>query len=156
LVPAAFMENRRAWGAYLGSGPSPCQAVVRFRRYYLAKIGSYPAILRLASVQTCGAKTVYPTNPIIWLILEILNIYTIVIIVAVVVSWLVAFNVINLYNAFIRSVVRILDALTEPVFALVRKVIPSIAGLDLSPLIVLLAVYFLQYSVGWFAFRMGI
>jgi YggT family protein len=99
---------------------------------------------------------VYPTNPIIWLILEILNIYTIVIIVAVVVSWLVAFNVINLYNAFIRSVVRILDALTEPVFALVRKVIPSIAGLDLSPLIVLLAVYFLQYSVGWFAFRMGI
>jgi YggT family protein len=92
----------------------------------------------------------YP-NPFIWLILQIISIYTWVVIAAVVMSWLIAFGVINTYNRFARSVVQFLDAVTEPVFRQVRRVIPPIGGLDISPLIVLIALQFLSYLVLYYA-----
>lgn len=98
-------------------------------------------------------------NPILWLILKLLEFYSWVVIAAVVVSWLIAFNVINMYNSFVHSIVRLLDTLTEPVFRLVRRIIPPIAGLDLAPLVVLFAIWFLQYVVEWvymtFLLRLG-
>ena len=77
-------------------------------------------------------------------ILIILNLYTYVIIAAVIASWLVAFGVLNTYNQFARAVLRALHALTEPVFAPIRRIIPPFGGLDLSPLIALLLIIFLQ------------
>ena len=78
------------------------------------------------------------------LILVVLNLYTYIIIAAVIVSWLVGFGVINTYNQFARIVVRTLYALTEPVFGPIRRIIPPFGGLDLSPLIALLLIFFLQ------------
>ena len=92
----------------------------------------------------------YHPNPFVWLILTLLDIYTWVVIAAVVMSWLVAFGVINTYNQFARSVVHLLDALTEPVFRQVRRVIPPIGGLDISPLIVLIGLQFLSYLVAYY------
>lgn len=80
-------------------------------------------------------------------ILYLLDIYQWIVIIAVVASWLIAFNVVNLYNGFVRSVVRMLDVLTEPVFGLVRRILPPIAGLDLSPLVVLFAIFYLRSTV---------
>ena len=77
-------------------------------------------------------------------LLVILDIYTWIIIAAVIASWLVNFNVINTRNQFVRMVVTALYALTEPVFAQVRRVIPAFGGLDLSPIIVLLLIFFLE------------
>jgi len=94
-------------------------------------------------------------NPIAALLIEILEIYKWVVIVAVVVSWLTAFNVINVNNNFVRTLLRILYALTEPVFRQVRKVIPPVAGLDFSPIIVFLAIWFLQYTIQYVSFRSG-
>ena len=94
-------------------------------------------------------------NPIAALLIEILEIYKWVVILAVIVSWLVAFNVINVRNNFVSAVLRILYALTEPVFRQVRKVIPPVAGLDLSPIIVFLAIWFLQYTIQYISFRTG-
>jgi YggT family protein len=88
-------------------------------------------------------------NPIIALLLLLLDLYWWVVVIAVVVSWLVAFGVLNTYNHLARSVIRALDALTEPVFRQIRRVIPPIGGLDLSPLIVLIAIWFLQYVLVW-------
>ena len=65
-------------------------------------------------------------------------------IAAVIVSWLTAFNVINQYNNFVRTLLRILIALTEPVFRQIRRVIPPIGGFDLSPIIVFILIEFLQ------------
>ena len=73
--------------------------------------------------------------------------YEIVIIAAVAVSWLVAFGVLNTYNQFARTVIRALDALTEPVFRQIRRIIPTLGGLDLSPLIALLILWVLQQLV---------
>ena len=94
-------------------------------------------------------------DPISSLILLLLNLYWWVVIAAVVASWLIAFNVINLHNNIVRSLVRLLDALTEPVFRQIRRVIPAFSGIDISPLIVLIAIWFLQQLVVWVAFRLA-
>jgi YggT family protein len=88
-------------------------------------------------------------NPIVWIVLQLISIYIWVIIIAVVMSWLVAFGVINTYNPVARSIVQGLNAVTEPVFRRVRRVIPPMGGLDISPLIVWLALQFLSYSIVW-------
>lgn len=89
----------------------------------------------------------YAQNPFIWLILEILEIYSWIVLAAVIMSWLVAFNVVNYHNNIVRSIARFLDTLTEPVFRQVRRVIPPIGGLDLSPIVVFIAIIFLQKLV---------
>jgi YggT family protein len=94
-------------------------------------------------------------NPIAALLIEILEIYKWIVIAAVIVSWLTAFNVINQYNNFVRTMLRILIALTDPVFRQVRRVIPPIGGLDLSPIVVFVVIWFLQYSISWASFRYG-
>jgi YggT family protein len=88
-------------------------------------------------------------NPIIALLLLLLDLYWWVVVIAVVVSWLVAFGVLNTYNHFARSVIRTLEALTEPVFRPIRRIIPPLGGLDLSPLIVLIAIWFIEYVLLW-------
>ena len=95
-------------------------------------------------------------NPIAALLIEVLEIYKWIVIAAVIVSWLTAFNVINQYNQFVRSLLRILIGLTEPVFRPIRKVIPAIGGLDLSPIIVFVIIWFLQYTISWASFRYGL
>ncbi len=77
-------------------------------------------------------------------LLLILQLYQYVLIAAVIASWLVGFGVINTYNPFARTVLRILHALTEPVLAPIRRVLPSLGGLDLSPLVALLILFFLE------------
>ena len=74
---------------------------------------------------------------IIGILSMIINLYIYVVIAAVIVSWLIAFGVINMRNEFVRGAVRLLDALTDPVFRQIRRVIPPIGGLDLSPLVVI-------------------
>jgi YggT family protein len=83
---------------------------------------------------------------ILWILsalVELLALYSWIIVIAVVMSWLVAFNIVNIRHPFARGVVRFLDAVTEPVFRPIRRVIPPIGGLDLSPLVVWFVIRFL-------------
>jgi YggT family protein len=83
-------------------------------------------------------------NPLIWLVDTVLGLYTFVIIAAVVASWLIAFGVLNTGNQLVRQLVQILYALTEPLFRRVRRFIPPIGGLDLSPIVVLIGIELLR------------
>ena len=94
-------------------------------------------------------------NPIAALLIAILDIYKWVVIASVIVSWLTAFNVINSHNNFVRSLLHILYVLTEPVFRPIRKILPPMGGLDLSPIIVFFIIWFLQYSIQWVSYRYG-
>jgi len=88
---------------------------------------------------------------LLWLFNTLVELYIFVVIAAVVVSWLVAFGVLNTYNPLARSVIRMLDALTEPVFRRIRRIIPPLGGLDLSPLIVIIALQALRMLVNGYA-----
>ena len=87
---------------------------------------------------------------ILFVILQILNIYWWVIIASAVFSWLFAFNVVNPRNQFVGSVGKLLYQLTEPVYRPIRRFIPSLGGLDLSPIVVLLAISFLQFVITYY------
>ena len=78
-------------------------------------------------------------------LLSILIYVTWVIIIGqAVLSWLVAFNVINTYNDFVRQLLYALDRMTEPLYRPIRKIMPDFGALDLSPMVVLLVIYILR------------
>jgi len=81
---------------------------------------------------------------VLMLIDRIIDIYVWVIILSAVLSWLVAFDVVNMRNRFVYLVGDTLNRLTEPVYRPVRRLLPDMGGLDLSPLIVILALWFLR------------
>jgi len=61
-----------------------------------------------------------------------------IIIVQAILSWLIAFNVINTSNDFVRQLLYALDRLTEPLYRPIRRILPDLGALDLSPMVVLL------------------
>ena len=78
------------------------------------------------------------------LIDKIIDIYTWIVIASAIMSWLVAFGVINVRNQFIRVVVDLLYRLTEPLLRPIRRILPNLGGVDISPIILLLGLYFLE------------
>ncbi len=81
----------------------------------------------------------------------LIRLYEWVVIASVIVSWLIAFNVVNAYNPFVRSVWQALGAVTEPLLRPIRRYMPDLGGLDISPIVLLLACYFVRFVVieGW-------
>jgi YggT family protein len=78
------------------------------------------------------------------LILTVLDLYWWVVIISVIMSWLVAFDVLNMRSQAAQTIWRTVDALTEPLLRPIRSVLPSVGGLDISPLILLLGLQFLR------------
>lgn len=74
----------------------------------------------------------------------ILSLYTWVIIISVILSWLVAFNIVNTSNRFVSIIGDIIWRLTEPVMGPIRRLLPNMGGIDLSPLVVLLLIFLLR------------
>ncbi|MDR3407759.1 MAG: YggT family protein [Methylovirgula sp.] len=77
-------------------------------------------------------------------LLLILQLYTYVIIIVAIMSWLIAFNVINVHNDFVRSIWNALNAVTEPLLKPIRNLLPAMGGLDISPVILLLLIFLVQ------------
>ena len=73
---------------------------------------------------------------------------SIVIVVQAIMSWLVAFNVINTHSDFMRNLLYALGRLTEPLYKPIRRILPDFGGIDLSPLVVLLIIYALRILLG--------
>ena len=73
-----------------------------------------------------------------------LDLYLYVVIASVVISWLIAFDVVNTRNEQAARLVTLLDRATDPVYRRLRKFIPPLGGMDLSPLVVIMAIYLLQ------------
>ena len=69
------------------------------------------------------------------------------VIIYVVLSWLVAFNVINLQNDIVRQIYYTINGLVEPMLAPIRRILPSAGGIDFSPIVLLLGVHFLRILI---------
>ena len=74
----------------------------------------------------------------------ILQVLVWVIIVQVILSWLVAFNVINTQSNFVRTVLDALERLTAPLYRPIRKILPDFGGIDFSPIVLILAIQILR------------
>jgi YggT family protein len=81
---------------------------------------------------------------IFYLALQILKIYSYVVIANVIISWLVAFNVLNTQNRFVYSILEFTYRLTEPFLNRIRRFIPNLGAFDISPIILLLLIWFIE------------
>ena len=83
-------------------------------------------------------------NSSLGLIIQIINLYKLVLLIYIIATWLISFNVINTSNRFIYSAMEILYRLCEPSLRLVRKYVPAFGNIDISPIIVYLLLWFMQ------------
>ena len=83
-------------------------------------------------------------NIIIYFLIKALDIYLWLIITSVVVSWLVAFDVLNTRNRWVYKGCTLLNRATEPGMARLRKVIPPMGGIDLTPMVMMFGIYLVQ------------
>jgi YggT family protein len=91
--------------------------------------------------------------PLIGFIVLVINLYIWVVIASAILSWLVAFNVVNTNNRFVLSIADMLYRLTEPALRPIRNILPDLGGIDISPVILILLLLFVRDVVllGWLA-----
>jgi YggT family protein len=77
----------------------------------------------------------------------LLTLYVYILIASAVLSWLVAFNVVNPRNQFVMTIGEFLYRITEPLLRPIRNMLPSLGGIDISPVILILVIFFIQSVV---------
>ena len=90
------------------------------------------------------------------ILMILLNILWWIIIVQAVMSWLIAFNVINTHNDFVGQLWYVLDRITEPLYRPFRRIMPDFGGLDLTPMAVLILLIIMQQAVMPYLYRLGV
>ena len=81
---------------------------------------------------------------IFYLVLQILKLYSYVVIANVLISWLIAFNILNTQNRFVYSILELSYRLTDPILNRIRCFLPNLGSLDISPIILLLLIWFIE------------
>ena len=83
-------------------------------------------------------------NSLLFLIVQLISLYKFVLVIYIIVTWLINFNIINTSNRFIYAIMEALYKLSEPSLRIVRRYIPNFGNIDISPIIVFLLLEFLQ------------
>ncbi|ABD04822.1 Protein of unknown function YGGT [Rhodopseudomonas palustris HaA2] len=86
------------------------------------------------------------------IVLIILDLYIWLLIASAILSWLIAFNVVNTRNQFVSAVSEFLYRITEPLLGPIRRMLPSLGGLDISPIILILLIMFLQRVITYYIY----
>jgi YggT family protein len=82
----------------------------------------------------------------------VLNLYVWLLIASAILSWLIAFNVVNTRNQFVSSVAEFLYRITEPVLRPIRNILPDLGGLDISPIILILLIMLIQRIIVYYIY----
>ncbi len=94
-------------------------------------------------------------NPFLWLIDTLISIYIWLLIASAVLSWLIAFNVVNTRNPIVHNVGEFLYRVTEPLLRPIRNMLPSLGGIDISPVILIIGLLFLRQLIFWIYLRLA-
>jgi len=94
-------------------------------------------------------------GPALALVYHLIDLYTWVVIIGVVMSWLIAFNVVNLSNQVVRMIYDVVLRLTEPVLMQIRRFLPDLGNVDISPVILILLLWFAKSVVARLAYQIG-
>ena len=81
---------------------------------------------------------------IFYLVLQILKLFTYIVVANVIISWLIAFNILNTQNRFVYALLELTYRLTEPFLRRIRRFLPNLGALDISPIILLLLIWFIE------------
>ena len=86
------------------------------------------------------------------IVLIVLDLYVWLLIASAILSWLIAFNVVNTRNQFVAAIAEFLFRITEPVLGPIRRSLPSLGGLDISPIVLILIIMFLQRVITYYIY----
>ncbi len=86
------------------------------------------------------------------IILVVLDLYVWLLIASAILSWLIAFNVVNTRNQFVSAIADFLYRITEPVLRPIRSILPNLGGLDISPVILILIIMFIQRVIAYYIY----
>ena len=95
-------------------------------------------------------------NPFLWLVDTLISIYIWILIAAAVLSWLIAFNVVNTRNPIVANIGEFLYRITEPALRPIRNMMPNLGGIDISPVILIIGLLFLKQLIFWVYIRLFI
>ena len=87
---------------------------------------------------------------IFYLVLQILKLYSYIVIANVLISWLIAFNVLNTQNRFVYSILELTYRLTDPILNRIRRFLPNLGAFDISPIILLMLIWILQMCMDYY------
>ena len=91
-------------------------------------------------------------NPFLWLIHTVITLYIWILIAAAVLSWLVAFNVVNARNPAVAMIGEFLFRITEPVLRPIRAMLPNLGGIDISPIILFLIIILIERVIIYYIY----
>ena len=86
-------------------------------------------------------------EPFVNLLYRILDVYYYILIINIILSWLIAFNVLNTYNRFVGMILYATQRLTNPLLNPIRRFLPNLGGLDISPIVLILLIFFIKDSL---------
>ena len=86
-------------------------------------------------------------NAVLWLVDTVIDLYITVLIIFVILSWLISFNVVNTRNRFVYLVGDVLYRITEPALRPIRRMVPNLGGVDISPMVLILGLWFVQVLI---------
>jgi len=95
------------------------------------------------------------SNPFLWLLLTVIDTYIWIVVIGVILSWLVAFNVLNTSNRFVYMVGDLTYRLTEPALGPLRRVLPNLGNIDLSPVALIIGLMFAERLIVWAFVSLG-
>ena len=93
--------------------------------------------------------------PVLGLLVRVIDLYIWAVVIAIILSWLVAFGVINTANQFVCMVVDFLNRITEPALRRIRRFMPNLGGFDVSPVILILILWALQEVLVRVIYKIG-
>ena len=86
-------------------------------------------------------------EPFVILLYRIIDVYFYILIINIILSWLIAFNVLNTYNRFVSMILYATQRLTNPLLNPIRRFLPNLGGLDISTIVLILLLFFIQDSL---------
>jgi YggT family protein len=89
-------------------------------------------------------------NPFIWLVLQVLSIYGMIVFVWLIMSMLISFGILNRWHKIVSVIFDVLEKLVEPILTPIRRYVPTIGGLDLSPLVLILFIQFTDRMIYYY------
>ena len=91
-------------------------------------------------------------NPFLELFLNIVDLYKFILVIWIVLSWLISFNIVNRYQPFVSRVYKFIEQLTDPVLRYLRKYIPMVGSVDITPVILFIVLNFLKNLLIYYVF----
>jgi YggT family protein len=104
-------------------------------------------------VLRAAAAEIAMDNPFLWLVDTIITLYIYILIATAILSWLIAFNVVNMRNNIVASIADVLYRITEPALRPIRAMLPSLGGIDISPVILIVGLLFVERLIFWLYYR---